>query len=214
MRATTGPCPAPVMPWPTPTRLAANPAASSTSAPSRSRDGLPPSWMAKIASSPIRRPLHRCPKRVSNVTACKMSGVTASAMLPAMLAATPANQPSPDSNAATLAASSAARPPGGSSGAIARRNSGAPKRSAAAAKCTSRDTTISSSTALLYLGHVLVAEPVSTPDQVRGRLSPEHALRLDLEAEAAPGAMGVDRAHLPGHLVPAGRQPVRRDHQL
>src|ERR1051326_8260937 len=28
----------------------------------------------------------------------------------------------------------------------------------------------------LPLAHVLVGEPVSTPDQVRGRLSPEHAL--------------------------------------
>src|ERR1700722_2158479 len=28
----------------------------------------------------------------------------------------------------------------------------------------------------LYLAHVLVGEPASTPDQVRGRLSPEHAL--------------------------------------
>src|ERR1043166_7652441 len=29
---------------------------------------------------------------------------------------------------------------------------------------------------ILSLAHVLVGEPASTPDQVRGRLSPEHAL--------------------------------------
>jgi hypothetical protein len=28
----------------------------------------------------------------------------------------------------------------------------------------------------LHLAHVLIGEPVSTPDQVGGRLSPEHAL--------------------------------------
>src|ERR1043166_6151953 len=38
----------------------------------------------------------------------------------------------------------------------------------------------------LSLAHGLVGEPASTPDQVRGRLWPEHALRKSLDISEEP----------------------------
>src|SRR5712691_4333652 len=54
---------------------------------------------------------------------------------------------------------------------------------------------------IYLLAHVLVGEPVSTPDQVRGRLSPEHALFIAILAGAeAPKPVltrgGLDRLHV------------------
>jgi len=45
------------------------------------------------------------------------------------------------------------------------------------------------------LAHILIGEPVPTPDQVRGRLSPEHALGecfFRSPARQAPPAVSID----------------------
>src|SRR5438132_10385192 len=108
----------------------------------------------------------------------------------AIPAATSTNQPSADSSAAPAAASAMARAAGpvASRGVTHRRKSGAPNSSATAAKWTARARTISAST--------------------------KRPSWFDLEAEAAFGAVGVDREHLPVHLVPAGRKAAHRDDDL
>ena len=74
MRATPAACPA--MPWPTPTRLAAVAAERTRSPMSRGRDGLASASTTMIAMIQASRTTHRRPKRVSSVTAARMSGVT------------------------------------------------------------------------------------------------------------------------------------------